>query len=113
MTKLPTMRGPVIAKMTGEQQIADELRAIASELDCGQRQMHLEIAAQIVEQGQFAHPDTFGMQIMFVEVLNVLDKYADELCEGWCEKSPDCAHFVDCGGCLARRTAFQVRGETE
>lgn len=44
------------------------------------------------------------------EMLNALNWYADRLCEGWCEKSPDCAHFEDCAGCLARRTAYQATG---
>lgn len=48
---------------SGETQIAAELREIAKETECGQRQMHLEIAAQIVEQGQFLHPDNFGLAI--------------------------------------------------
>jgi hypothetical protein len=45
------------------------------------------------------------------ELLEALDYYADQLCEGWCEQSPDCAHFDDCGGCLARRTAWRARGQ--
>lgn len=47
----------------GEDQVAAELREIASETDCPQRKMHLEIAAQIVEQGLFSHPSTFGLEI--------------------------------------------------
>lgn len=47
----------------GEDQIAEELRAIAKDLPWSQRQMHLEMAAQIVEQGQFLHPNDFGMAI--------------------------------------------------
>ena len=43
------------------------------------------------------------------ELLKTLDWYADQLCEGWCEQSPDCARFEDCGGCLARRTAWEAR----
>lgn len=52
-----------ITRCSGEQQIANELRLIASETECGQRQMHLEIAAQIVEQGQFLHPSDFVFAI--------------------------------------------------
>lgn len=44
------------------------------------------------------------------ELLEALNHYADQLCEGWCEQSPDCAHFEDCGGCLARRVAFKATG---
>jgi hypothetical protein len=44
------------------------------------------------------------------DMVAALDHYADQLCEGWCEQSPDCAHFDDCGGCLARRVAWQARG---
>jgi hypothetical protein len=44
------------------------------------------------------------------DMVAALDGYADQLCEGWCEQSPDCAHFDDCGGCLARRVAWQARG---
>lgn len=47
----------------GEAHIAAELRSIASETGCGQRQMHLEIAAQIIEQGQFLHPSDFALSI--------------------------------------------------
>jgi hypothetical protein len=43
-------------------------------------------------------------------LLEALDWYADQLCEGWCEKSACCAHFEDCAGCLARRTAASARG---
>ena len=43
------------------------------------------------------------------DMVTALDWYADQLCEGWCEQSPDCAHFDDCGGCLARRTAWKAR----
>lgn len=45
------------------------------------------------------------------DMLGTLDRYADTLCEGWCEKSSDCANFDDCGGCEARRMAGQARGE--
>lgn len=44
------------------------------------------------------------------DMVSALDTYADQLCEGWCEQSPDFAHFDDCGGCLARRVAWQARG---
>lgn len=47
----------------GEDQVADELREIAKDTPCSMRKMHLEMAAQIVEQGQFMHPNDFGMQI--------------------------------------------------
>lgn len=52
-----------IRRCTGEAAIAAELREIAAEIPCGQRQMHLEIAAQIIEQGQFLHPDNFGLLV--------------------------------------------------
>lgn len=44
------------------------------------------------------------------DMLATLDRYADTLCEGWCKKSPDCAHFDDCGGCEARRVAGKALG---
>lgn len=43
-------------------------------------------------------------------MLATLEKYADQLCEGWCEQSPDCANFDDCGGCEARRIAWKAKG---
>jgi hypothetical protein len=45
------------------------------------------------------------------DMVSALNWYADQLCEGWCEQSPDCAKFDDCAGCLARRVAFQATGE--
>lgn len=42
------------------------------------------------------------------DMLAALEKYADQLCEGWCEKSPECANFDDCGGCEARRIAWKA-----
>ncbi len=45
------------------------------------------------------------------DMLATLERYADTLCEGWCEKSPDCANFDDCGGCEARRTAEKALGQ--
>lgn len=46
-------------------------------------------------------------------MLATLEKYADQLCEGWCEQSPDCANFEDCGGCEARRIAWQAKGTAQ
>lgn len=46
-------------------------------------------------------------------MLATLEKYADQLCEGWCEQSPDCANFDDCGGCEARRIAWQAKGTAQ
>lgn len=46
-------------------------------------------------------------------MLATLEKYADQLCEGWCEQSPDCANFDDCGGCEARRIAWKAKGENQ
>lgn len=45
------------------------------------------------------------------DMLTTLDRYADSLCEGWCEQSSDCANFDDCGGCEARRVAGKAKGE--
>lgn len=49
--------------MSGDEQVADELRAIAEETECCQRKMHLYIAADIVRQGRFEHPDMFPYSI--------------------------------------------------
>ena len=46
-------------------------------------------------------------------MLATLEKYADQLCEGWCEQSPECANFDDCGGCEARRIAWKAKGENQ
>lgn len=44
------------------------------------------------------------------DMIAALDRYADELCEGWCEQCPEWAHYQDCSGCMARRIAWQARG---
>lgn len=47
------------------------------------------------------------------DMIAALDHYADQLCEGWCDQSSNCADFEDCGGCLARRVAGIARGEQQ
>jgi hypothetical protein len=60
---------------------------------------------------------TSGSPLSEAALVAVLDKYADDLCEGYCEGSWDCANFdtappsSDCGGCLARRVAGQFRAQ--
>ena len=41
------------------------------------------------------------------DLLKALEKYGDEMCEGWCDGGPHFG-FADCGGCRARRAVYQA-----
>lgn len=44
------------------------------------------------------------------DMLDGLEYYADQQCEGWCEGAAEWAKFDDCSGCKARCLVAKARG---
>jgi hypothetical protein len=68
----------------------------------------LQIAPEIV---QSLDNEVGELRQLLTICESALAHYADQYCEGLCERSANCARFDDdCGGCLARRAIAAING---